>query len=195
MIPLQKFTPLAAVLTIILLIPSFVRSQEMKGMKPMDKEMMSMSGMEVKNAPVVPPVAGYSEGKTILFIHTETSDKKIAKILTNMMGGSPVLVVPALAKVPKEALSRVYVFANGLNGGGPIGPLGFQADVFENPPGDPGYSPLRNINFITWKNPPAARRLRSGTEVRNALRNGEVTLEETAIVVNMPFLTWPGGKR
>ncbi|MDP6366723.1 MAG: hypothetical protein QF787_11325 [Nitrospinota bacterium] len=165
-------------------------------MKSMDKGMKPMGGMAaVKNAPVVPAVTGYSEGKTILFIHTETSDKKIAKILTDMMGGSPVLVVPALAKVPAEALSRVYVFANGLKGGGPTGPLGFQADVFENPPGDPGYSPLRKITLVRWKTPSAARRLRSAGEVRKAVRNGEAAAEETAVVVNMPFLTWPGGKR
>ena len=31
--------------------------------------------------------------------------------------------------------------------------------------------------------------------VRKALRSGEATAKEPGIVVNMPFLTWPGGKR
>ncbi len=190
-----KSVSLTAVLAIALLIPSFALSQEMKGMKPLNKGTMSMGGMAVKNAPVVPPVTGYSEGETILFIHTETSDPKLAKTLTDMMGGSPVLVVPALARLPKEALARVYVFTNGLKTGGPMGPLEFQADVFENPPGTPGYSPLRNVNLVTWKNPSSARRLKSAAEVRNALKRGEVTIKEPGIVVNMPFLTWPGGKR
>ena len=38
------------------------------------------------NAPTVPPVTGYSDGQEIMFIHTEASDPKIAKILTDMMG-------------------------------------------------------------------------------------------------------------
>ena len=202
MMYLSKNTAIyAAALTMTLLAPSSALSQgmkEMQGMKrmtPMSKGTMSMSGMAVKNAPVVPPVTGYSEGKTILVIHTETSDPKIAKILTNMMGGSPVLVVPALAKLPKDALARVYVFTNGLKMGGPMGPLGYQADVFENPPGTPGYSPLRHISLVTWKNPSAARRLKSAAGVQRALKSGEVTIKEPGIVVNMPFLSWPGRKR
>ena len=44
---------------------------------------MKMGGMEMpKNAPTVPAVTGYSEGQEILFMHTEASDPKIAKILT-----------------------------------------------------------------------------------------------------------------
>ncbi len=188
----QKPAVLASMLVVLLLAPLSARSQGMKGM---GKGSMSMSMTAPKDAPVIPPVTGYSEGKTILFIHTETSDEKLAKILTDMMGGSPVLVVPSLAKIPQNLLAHVYVFTNGLKKGGPAGPLGFQADVFENPPGDPAYSPLRKIALVTWKNPSAARRLKSAAEVRKALRSGEATAKEPGIVVNMPFLTWPGGKR
>ena len=107
-------------------------------MKPMEGmgSMMPMGGMMSGEAPVIPPVAGYSEGQDILFLHTEASDPEIAKLLTDMMG-SPVLVVPALAKVPKEILARVYVFTNGPKAAGAMGPLGFQPDVFESPPGFP----------------------------------------------------------
>ena len=73
------------------------------------------------DAPVIPAVTGYSEGKRVLFIHTETSDPKIAKLLTDMMGGSPVLLVPSLAKVSKALHAHVYVFANGLKPKGPRG--------------------------------------------------------------------------
>ncbi len=76
--------------------------------------------MRSADAPVVPPVAGFSEGEKILFLHTETSDPEIAKVLTDMMG-SPVLVVPSLAKAPKEMLAQVYVFTNGVKGMGPLG--------------------------------------------------------------------------
>ncbi len=115
-----------AFLAIALLSAAPVWAQGMKGsMKPMEgmepakgmKPMAGMGGMKMPaNAPTVPPVTGYSEGQEILFIHTETSDPKIAKILTDMMGGSPVLVVPALAKAPPDLLARVYVFTNGKTG-------------------------------------------------------------------------------
>ena len=110
----QKTAVLASMLVVLLLAPLSARSQGMKGM---GKGSMStgMSMTAPKDAPVIPPVTGYSEGKTILFIHTETSDEKLAKILTDMMGGSPVLVVPSLAKIPQDLLAHVYVFTNGLN--------------------------------------------------------------------------------
>ncbi len=125
----------------------------------MDKPMKPMAGMMSSDAPVIPPVAGYSEGQKILFLHTEASDPEIAKLLTDMMG-SPVLVVPSLAKVPKHALARVYVFTNGPKEDGPMGPLGFQPDVFENPPGFAGYTPLRTLVLVTWKNQAPARILK-----------------------------------
>ncbi len=171
--------------------------QLMKGMKPMP-EMggMKMGGMEMpKNAPTIPAVAGYSEGQEILFIHTETSDPKIAKILTDMMGGSPVLVVPALAKAPPDLLARVYVFTNGKTGDGPTGPLGGQADIFEHPPGDAGYRPLRSVTLVTWRDVTAARVLKSTAELQRVIDSGALSIEEAGVVVNMPFLTWPGGKR
>ncbi|HZW03222.1 MAG TPA: hypothetical protein VFF68_04805, partial [Anaerolineaceae bacterium] len=94
----------------------------------------------------VPAGKAYAEGKEIYFTHTEASDPAIAEKLTNMMK-SPVLYVPSLAQVPAESLANVYVFENGLAG---KGPLGFQADVFNNPPGSEGYSPLRQVILVQW---------------------------------------------
>ncbi|OGA79105.1 MAG: hypothetical protein A3G81_00110 [Betaproteobacteria bacterium RIFCSPLOWO2_12_FULL_65_14] len=140
---------------------------------------------------VVPPVDGFTEGERIRFIHTEASDPQVAALLTRMKG-SPVIVVPELAKVPKELLTSVYVFKNGVKGNGPFE---FQADVFDNPPGTKGYSPLRSLHLLTWKNEAAARELRSAAEVRKAIDAGELVVEQPGVVVNMPLLTWPGGNR
>jgi hypothetical protein len=140
---------------------------------------------------VVPPVDGFTEGQRIRFIHTEASDPQVAQLLTKMKG-SPVIVVPELAKVPKELLTNVYVFKNGVKGNGPFE---FQADVFDNPPGTKGYSPLRTISLVTWKNEAAARELRSAAEVKKAIDAGELVVEQPGVVVNMPLLTWPGGNR
>ena len=109
--------------------------------------------------------------------------------------GSPVLVVPSLAKVPVETLATVDVFTIGPKGDGPMGPLGFQPDVFESPPGSPGYTPLRTVVLVTWKTQTSARILMSAAQVQEAAQNGDLPLEEPGVIVNMPMLTWPGGPR
>ncbi len=124
-------------------------------------------------------------------MHTEASDPDVAKLLTDMMS-SPVIYVPSLAEVPASALAQVYVFDNGLKG---RGPFGFQADVFDNPPGSPGYTPLRNVNVVTWTDPARARELKSAAEIMAARDAGEVTIAQPGVVVNMPFVVWEGGKR
>jgi hypothetical protein len=141
--------------------------------------------------PRVPPVKGYLEGQEIEFIHTEASDAKVAKLLTDMKA-SPVFVVPSLAQAPEAMLANVYVFANGIKGDGP---LKFQPDVFDHPPGTEGYRPLRALQLVRWKDERSARELKSAAEVKEAESKGEVTIERPGVVINMPLLTWPGGRR
>lgn len=147
--------------------------------------------MAAAAAPAVPPVKGFAEGEAIFFLHTEASDPEVARLLTEMMQ-SPVLVVPALAQAPAALLANVYVFTNGVKG---EGPLGFQPDVFDRPPGTAGYSPLRALHLVTWQDPQGARVLKSAAEVAAAAARGEVTIERPGVVINMPLLTWPGGRR
>jgi hypothetical protein len=139
----------------------------------------------------MPAGKAYAEGKEIFFIHTEASDKDVADLLTKMMD-SPVLYVPALAGTPDSMLATVYVFENGIKG---MGPLGFQPDVFDNPPATTGYSPLRRLVVVTWADPAAARELKSAADVLQAESAGEVSLKQPGVVINMPFVTWEGGKR
>lgn len=139
----------------------------------------------------VPAGKAYAEGNEIYFTHTEASDPAIAEKLTNMMK-SPVLFVPSLAQVPEEALANVYVFENGIKG---KGPLGFQPDVFNNPPGTEGYTPLRQIILVKWAEGVSSVELKSEADILQSEANGEVTIQKTGIVVNMPFVIWDGGKR
>ncbi len=140
---------------------------------------------------LLPAGKAWAEGKEIYFVHTEASSPEVAKLLTDMMS-SPVLYVPSLANVPADALAQVYVFDNGIKGNGPFG---FQADVFDNPPGAAGYTPLRNVNVVTWADPARARELKSVAEIMAARDAGEVTIAQPGVVVNMPFVVWEGGKR
>ena len=139
----------------------------------------------------LPAGKAYAEGKEIYFVHTEASDAGVAEKLTNMMK-STVILVPSLANMPEEALANVYVFTNGVEGSGPFG---FQADVFDNPPGTEGYTPLRSLNVITWADGATARELKSVAEVLEAESNGELTIEQPGVVINMPFVVWDGGQR
>jgi len=139
----------------------------------------------------LPAGKAYAEGKEIYFVHTEASDAGVAEKLTNMMK-SPVMLVPSLANMPAESLANVYVFTNGVEGSGPFG---FQADVFDNPPGSNGYSPLRRLNVITWAEGISAREVKSVTEVMEAEANDELAIEQPGVVINMPFVVWDGGQR
>ncbi|MGH2695015.1 MAG: DUF7482 domain-containing protein [Actinomycetota bacterium] len=164
-----------------------------------DTEMGTTAGMgndqmAAAGAVAFPPVHGFDDGEDILFIHTEASDPQVAGMLTDMMG-SPVEVVPELAEIPESALANVYVFTNGVRPHDARGPFGFQADVFDSAPGDEDYSPLRAVSLVTWVDEADARVLRSAAEVGAAVAEGEARIETPGIVVNMPFLRWPGGRR
>lgn len=139
----------------------------------------------------LPAGKAWAEGKEIFFVHTEASNADVAQKLTDMMK-SPVIEVPSLANVPAESLANVYVFTNGIQGSGPFG---FQADVFDNPPGMEGYTPLRRLNVVSWADESRARELKSAKEVLDAETAGEVTIEVTSEVINMPFVVWDGGQR
>ena len=76
-----------------------------------------------------------------------------------------------------------------------MGPLGGQADIFTNAPGDPSYSPLRTVMLVTWKDEKSARILKSFSELQKVIDGGAASIKSAGVVVNMPFLKWPGGKR
>ena len=139
----------------------------------------------------MPALSGFYDGHEVTFIHTEASDPEVATTLIGMVS-SPVLVVPELAKVADSALGTVYVITNGVKG---PGPMGYQADVFDTAPSDPGYSPLRELNLVTWKEGDDPETLTSEAEIQQAARNGQLQIQATGIVVNMPCATWPGGHR
>lgn len=144
----------------------------------------------------VPPVKGFYAGQEMHFVHTEASDPQVAGMLTDMMG-SPVIVVRRLADVPSSALADVYVFTNGVTPDDEMerGPFGFQADVFDSVPGDAGYSPLRAVNLVTWRNEDDARVLPSLEDIEAAEVARELTIDQPGVVVNMPIIDWPGGER
>lgn len=155
--------------------------------------MASMEGGDSRNTgQFAPLVNGYYNGGEVRFIHTEASDTDVANMLTEMMGGPKVVLVPALANAPDDLLANVYVFTNGVEG---MGPFGFQPDIFDSIPGETAYRPLRRINLVAWMEGAIPRELCSLEELQAAEAAGEVSITQPGIVVNMPILVWPGSSR
>jgi hypothetical protein len=142
------------------------------------------------NVPVTLPLTrGYVNGFEVFYISTEASDKGLADHLTNFTH-SRVSFAPALKNAPSQSLANIYVFQNGIKGSGP---LGFQPNVADSQPGDPGYSPLWRINNVEWKQGVSPKELKSETDILSAKKNGELTISSSDSVVNCPFVQWHGG--
>lgn len=54
---------------------------------------------------------------------------------------------------------------------------------------------MRRINLVEWDQQSEARILDSVGEIEDANVAGLIEVEETAVVVNMALVTWPGGER
>ncbi|MFY9301368.1 MAG: hypothetical protein WAO91_09295 [Candidatus Nitrosotenuis sp.] len=147
---------------------------------------------ELKNTSVpvdIPLVRGYADGNEVFYITTEASDEGVASHLTDLTGFR-VVYTPALANTPKTALANIYEFTNGVEG---TGPAGFQPNVADSQPGDPEYSPAWAVQRVTWTDDSTPRELTSEDDILAARDAGELTIEETGVVVNCPFIQWKGG--
>jgi hypothetical protein len=86
---------------------------------------------------------------------------------------------------PGNKIAPIWVFTNGADG---------QRNVIDTVPGDRGYSPLWQVNRVTWAAGETPRVLKSAAAVRQAAAAGEVRIAKTATVVNCPVLGF-GQKR
>jgi len=151
---------------------------------------MLVQSLTKTNVPVTLPLTrGYVNGFEVFYISTEASDKGLADHLTNFTH-SRVSFAQALKNAPPQSLANIYVFQNGIKGSGP---LGFQSNVANSQPGDPGYSPLWKINSVEWKQGVSPKELKSETDILSAQKNGELTISSSAAIVNCPFVYWHGG--
>jgi hypothetical protein len=142
------------------------------------------------NVPIdIPLQKGYENGNEIYFIATDASDEQTATYATNLTGFK-VNYAPALAQTPDSARAEAYAFTNGVAGDGPSG---FQLAVISGKPGDEEYSPLQVVNEVTWNDNATARELKSVQEITTAEQNGELTINNTNIVVNHPAIQWQNG--
>ena len=126
---------------------------------------------------------GYVHGKIAYFIATDASDNQIALSITNNTTFK-VNYSPNLALTPESTRQQGYVFVNGIKTS--ESPMGFQLGVASALPGENGYSPLNQVNFVKWNANTNPRILKSASEILTAEKNGELIIAKTNIVINSP---------
>jgi hypothetical protein len=134
----------------------------------------------------IPLSKGYVNGKIAYFIATDASDSQIAASITNTTGFK-LNYAPNLASTPESALQQGYVFVNGIKTS--ESPVGFQIGVSSALPGEKGYSPLSQLNYVEWNANTTSRILKSAAEILTAQNNGELNIDKTNIVINSPAVT------
>ena len=144
------------------------------------------------NVPAIIPLhQGFYNDGDVYFIITDSSDPKHAEIITENQGWQ-VELAPLLANAPKEALSTTYMFTNGVEGNGVHG---FQGEVLTSTPAQPDvYSALAAHVHVTWNDESNAEVLTSEEEILAEAEEGELTLTELDVVLNMPQIVWPDGQ-
>ena len=86
---------------------------------------------------------------------------------------------------PGNKLAPIWAVTNGAAG---------QHNVVDTVPGQANYSPLWQVNMVTWKAGVTPRLLSSAAQVKQAEQAGDVTISQTKTVVNCPVLAF-GQKR
>lgn len=144
------------------------------------------------NVPATIPMhKGFYNGEAVYFIITDSSDKTHVDTITKNQGWK-VELAPPLANTPKEALSKTYMFTNGVDGNGVHG---FQGEVFTSTPAQPEiYSALTSHVHVTWNEGVTPRVLDSEQTILDAQAAGDVSLQDLKVVINMPQIVWPGGQ-
>ena len=177
-------------------IPVSESSEKMEE-KPMmeeitEEDLGSVLRLSRANVPAIIPMhQGFYDGGDVYYIITDSSDPTHADLITNNQGWK-VELAPLLKNAPGEALSKTYMFTNGIEGDGVHG---FQGEVFTSTPAQPDvYSALTSHVHVTWNEGSTPRILNSDAMVIEAADNGEITLTSVDVVLNMPQIVWPDGQ-
>lgn len=80
---------------------------------------------------------------------------------------------------PGNKLAPIWAVTNGVAG---------QHNIIDTVPGQSDYSPLWQVNMVTFKSGTTAHLLKSKADLDAAVKAGEVTVTSTTMVVNCPVL-------
>ena len=123
----------------------------------------------------LPLFTGFYDGQEVQYIVTEITDPD----------SESLIYTPALLGLPEDAVADLYQVTNGHDD---------QKAVFDSIPGDEDYSPLWEVNLVTWEEGVTPSVLRSVEEILMAERQGRLVIEETSTIINCPIIIWPGGQ-
>ncbi len=176
--------------------------KEMMDKKMDDKHMMAKTEVSMDagsvlklsraNVPAkIPMHQGFYNGGEVYYIITDSSDKTHADVITKNQKWK-VELSPLLKNAPAKALSKTYMFTNGISGGGVHG---YQGEVFTSTPAQPDvYSALTSHVHVTWKDGATPRVLNSEKAIMDAEKKEEISLSPLEVVLNMPQIVWPDGQ-
>jgi hypothetical protein len=145
-----------------------------------------------ENVPVTIPLhQGYYMGKAVYYIITDSSNSAYADIISKNQA-SKVNFASLLENATKDAVSKTYLFTNGVPGDGVHG---FQGEIFTSTPIQTDvYSALRSHVQVTWIDASTPIILDSEKAVIDTANKGLVRLSKLDVVLNMPQIVWPGGQ-
>ena len=157
-----------------------------------ESDLGSVLRLSRTNVPATIPMhQGYYNGEDVYYIITDSSDPTHADIITEQQGWQ-VELAPLLKNAPNDALSKVYLFTNGIQGDGIHG---YQGQIFTSTPAQADvYSALTSHVHVMWNGDATARILDSEAMVMKAAENNEITLIDIDVVLNMPQIIWPEGQ-
>jgi hypothetical protein len=144
------------------------------------------------NVPAIIPMhKGIFNSSSVFFIITDSSDQDLAKVITEKQDWK-VELAPPIADTPETALQQIFVFTNGISGGGIYG---YQDEVFSSTPTQESeYSPLSSVVEVEWKKGQNKKIFESAEEILKAKEGGRIDFKETDIVINTPQIIWPEGQ-
>lgn len=120
---------------------------------------------------------GMAGGNDVYYIRTDTSDEAFAR-------SEELVWAPKLAGLnPAEATGAWYEITGGVSE---------QAIVLSSEPGRDDYTPAWRVNRARWQATP--RLLGSVDDVRAAESAGDLTVEQTPIVINAAIVKWSDGE-
>lgn len=120
---------------------------------------------------------GVFKGKDVFYIRTDASDEAYAR-------AEQLVWVPKMAALAGAGpAADAYLISGGAAD---------QATVLSTGPGRDDYTPAWRMHRATWGSPP--RLLTSIDEVEKAVAAGELTVDDSSLIVNAPVVKWSAGE-
>ncbi len=126
---------------------------------------------------------GYYDDRSVYYVITDSSDLTHAQIISESQK-TQVSFTPSLSMISDESTPAAYMFTNGVRGDGIHG---FQNEVFTvTPTISRTFSSLVDAFHVTWNNDVLPKILTSENDIMIAKDNGDVTITNIDVVLNVP---------